>query len=208
MKYIRVAARSSALSRAQVREIQETLHHMNVVLEPLWITTQGDREKERSLWDVDLADFFTKEVDDALLSYTCRIAIHSAKDLPKELARGLSVVAYTKSLDPSDVLVYHEETRHYQRIGTSSWRRMESVWQLYPHAHPIDMRGTIEERLSLLDTGFVDALVMAKAALLRLHLAYPTHHLPGPFAPMQGRLAIVARSDDKEMKELFACLKG
>jgi porphobilinogen deaminase len=70
----------------------------------------------------------------------------------------------------------------------------------------VDIRGTIEKRLALLDAGFCDGLVVAKAALLRLGIQRKTLALEGAVSPMQGRLAVVARTSDVEMRELFSCL--
>jgi porphobilinogen deaminase len=70
----------------------------------------------------------------------------------------------------------------------------------------VDIRGTIETRLQMLDEGRVDALVMAKAALIRLGIERSTENLIGPIAPLQGRLAIIAREEDVEMRLLFSSL--
>jgi porphobilinogen deaminase len=68
------------------------------------------------------------------------------------------------------------------------------------------VRGTIQQRLALLEQRVLDGLVVAEAALIRLHLQPNRILLPGQTAPLQGRLAIVAREDDTEMQELFSCL--
>ena len=212
-KGIVVAARGSALSKAQVQEVLLALqtYHPEVVFSPVWIMAQGDRDQETSLIGLEKTDFFTKEIDEAVLLKKCRIAIHSAKDLPEIIPSGLRVVAYTKGIDPGDVLVLREgecieELPALAKIGTSSQRRLENVHAILPNAIGVDIRGTIEKRLALLDEGKVDAVIMAKAALIRLLIERKTFVLPGPVAPLQGRLAIIAREDDLEMQELFSCL--
>ena len=77
---ISVAARSSKLSQAQVREVQRALSGVEFVL--TLVKTTGDRDLKTSLRELDKTDFFTKEIDHMLLSGKCRISIHSAKDLP------------------------------------------------------------------------------------------------------------------------------
>lgn len=212
-KVITVAARDSLLSRAQVQEVLFAVQkvHSEITFSPLWLKTTGDLDQKTSLLTQEKTDFFTKEVDDAILDKRCQIAIHSAKDLPDPLASGLTVIAYTEGVDPSDVLVFREEGSLEAlplgaKVGTSSFRREENLKNLRSDLRCVDIRGTIEKRLSLLDEGAFDALIMAKAALIRLNLLRNTQVLPGDVSPMQGRLAIVCRKEDKEMEELFSFL--
>jgi hydroxymethylbilane synthase len=210
---ISVAARTSALSRAQVAEVLCELQRFfpKVQFSTRWIETRGDRDLKTSLRLLDKTDFFTREIDQMLLNQECRIAIHSAKDLPDPLPKGLSLVAVTKGVSPLDVLVTRKGETLPQlcgaKVGVSSLRREEGIRQLLPHAQCVDIRGTIERRLAQLEEGLVDALVVAEAALIRLGLTDLSYiPLPCTPAPMQGRLAIIAREEDSEMRELFRCL--
>lgn len=212
-KVISVAARDSALSRAQVEEVLLAIrnHDPEIDFSVTWMKTTGDLDQTSSLLDKEKTDFFTKEVDEAILSGRCQIAIHSAKDLPDPIHPNLQVLAYTKGVDPSDVLVFRKgeslsSLAPFSKVGTSSTRRQENVLALKPDLSLVDIRGTIDKRLALLDEGKVDALVMAKAALIRLKIIRDTQILPGPLSPMQGRLAILARKDDFEMKNIFEVL--
>lgn len=213
-KRINVAARASALSRAQVDEVEGELRafHPHVILLPEWVETHGDQDRSTSLRTLPKNDFFTREVDAKVLEGLCRIAVHSAKDLPETLPRGLKLVALTQGIDPRDALVFREgmslETfPRGARIGTSSARRDAMLQELRPDLVCSDVRGTIEERLKLIDQGVIDGLVVAEAALIRLKLTHlPRRILEGDTAPLQGRLAILAREDDEEMRTLFACL--
>ncbi|MFY7842621.1 MAG: hydroxymethylbilane synthase [Rhabdochlamydiaceae bacterium] len=208
---IPVAARASILSQIQVKEILSALkmHHPFVDFYPTWIKTWGDRDLKSSLKGKENTPFFTKEVDEALLKKECRIAIHSAKDLPYPLADGLEILALTKGVDPADVLVLkspHLDLTSPLRIGTSSERRENMINQQYPNARLIDIRGTIQQRLALIEQGIVDAVVMAEAALIRLDLTHLPRLYLGPGDLLQGRLAVVGRLKDEEMKNLFVCL--
>jgi len=210
---ISVAARGSKLSRAQVKEVAAALvtFHPHIELDPLWVDTTGDKDLKTSLRNLERTDFFTKEIDALQLRGDCRIAIHSAKDLPHPLVKGLQIVALTKGADPSDVLVFREgeivdSLRINAKIGTSSLRREEAIRALRADLLCVDIRGTIEHRLFLLDAKAVDGLVLAEAALLRLELKRERLVLKGNTAPYQGRLAIIAREGDKEIEELFRCL--
>lgn len=205
-------ARSSPLSRAQLEEIQNDSLLRGCVLDPVWVETTGDKDKETSLRFLGKTDFFTKELDSMLLEGKIRIAIHSAKDLPDPLPKGLEVVALTKGVDPRDSLVFREGESLYTlprnaKVATSSVRREEIVRSLRSDLQFVDLRGTIGERIALLENGSVDALVVAEAALIRLRLTYLSRWiLPGETTPLQGRLAVLARKDDEMMRTLFSPL--
>lgn len=209
---ITVGARESMLSQMQVQEVLDEIrsHIPTIEFFPLLMKTRGDKELLLSLRDMDKTNFFTKEIDDALLAGQCRIAIHSAKDLPEPLAKGLVMVALTKGVDPSDVLVLRDEDMleslpSSARIGTSSKRREETLLAMRSDIECVDIRGSITQRLEKLDSMRVDGVVMAEAALIRLKLTHRNRvRLPGPVAALQGQLAIVAREDDEEMKAIFS----
>lgn len=206
---IAVGARGSKLSQAQVWEVhRELLHyHPGITFKPLWITTMGDKDKKTSLRNLEKTDFFTREVDEMQLRGEFRISIHSAKDLPDPLAAGLKIVALTKGVDPSDVIVIRDELSQNAIIGTSSGRREQNLRDWRPDICCADIRGTIEERLAQLDEGKFDGVVMAEAALIRLGLTH-RKRIPilGEVAALQGRLVVTALANDHEMEELFRCL--
>jgi len=207
---ISVGARGSKLSQAQVREVFEELQkiHPDVSFETVLVRTTGDLDRTTSLRTLEKTDFFTKEIDERQLRGEFRISVHSAKDLPDPLRAGLQVVALTHGLDPSDVVVYNEDPiPKGARIGTSSIRREEAILRWRSDLRCQDIRGTIEERLALLDQGEYEGVVIAQCALVRLGLqARKRMTLDGETAPLQGKLAVVARSGDVEMEELFTCI--
>lgn len=207
---ITVGARSSRLSQAQVWEVLRELkaYHPEIEFEPVWISTYGDKDKQTSLRDLEKTDFFTREVDQLQLQGKIRISIHSAKDLPDPLTQGLKVVALTKGVDPSDVIVYNQEPFPIGAIiGTSSLRREQNLKEWRSDIECRDIRGNIDERLAQLDTGKYDGIVMAEAALIRLGLTH-RKRMPiiGEVAPLQGKLAVIALESDSEMHELFRCI--
>jgi len=211
---ITVGSRNSPLAQAQVNEVLEEIrqHHPQLTFTPLFVETVGDKDQKTSLRALGKTDFFTKEVDDLLLNGSCRIAIHSAKDLPEPMPHGLSLIALTKGLDPADSIVIRSGVTlstlaSGAKIATSSIRREESVRKLRADFSFCDIRGTISQRLEKLNSGDVDGVVIAEAALIRLRLTHLNRiKLPGDTVPFQGQLAIVARSDDNEMEELFYCI--
>lgn len=215
LQTISVGTRSSPLALVQVHEILEAIHQHNphVHFEVICVETSGDADQITSLRSIrEKSDFFTREIDELQAHGGCRIAIHSAKDLPEPLHPSLTLVALTKGVDPSDVLVIPdgetlESLPSGAQIATSSERREDAVRCLREDLRFVDIRGPIEKRLAELDYGRVDGVVIAEAALIRLGLTSLNRIvLPGPTAPLQGQLAILARKDDAEMATLFAAL--
>lgn len=206
-----VGARKSPLSQVQIEEVYEELrqYYMHVEFQRVLVEAYGDRDQETSLRTLGKTDFFTREIDELLLEGKCDVGIHSAKDLPEPLPKGLRLVALTVGLDAADVLVMREGERLFSGavIATSSERREEAVKSLGVEVSFRDLRGTIGQRLAKLNNGEADGVVLAEAALIRLGLTHLNRiRLPGDSVPLQGKLAVVAREDDLEMRELFECL--
>jgi hydroxymethylbilane synthase len=213
-RMITVGARASPLSRAQCEEVLQELKqsHPDVAFQCVWVETTGDKDLRTSLRTLEKTDFFTKEIDALQLTGGCRIGIHSAKDLPEPLPKGLKLVALTCGVDSSDAIVLrdHETLENLPvgaKIGTSSVRREKNIRDFRPDLVCVDIRGAIHARLALLDRGIVDGLVIAEAALIRLKLTHRTRiPLPGERAPLQGKLAVIALENDEEVGELFRCI--
>lgn len=211
---IKVGARASPLSKAQAFEVLNDLkkHHPHAEFDLKFVWSHGDLDREKSLRTLEKTDFFTKELDQMVLKGQVQCAIHSAKDLPDPLPSGLEIVALTQGLDSSDSLVMNPGVRFDSlpsnaKIATSSIRREEIVKSLRDDLTFIDLRGTIEERIKKLETGEADGVVVAEAALIRLKLTHLNRiKLPGETTPFQGKLAIIAKSFDLDMKKLFCCL--
>lgn len=206
--YIKTCARSSSLSKAQEQEVLFEIQkfYPEIHFETTFLKTTGDQDLNTSLRTLEKTDFFTKELDQLLLNETCRIAIHSAKDLPDPLPTGLKIIAITQGLDSSDSLVLREGESLFSgaKIATSSERREENVKSLQSNLNFKDIRGTIEERLKKLTSGEVDGVVIAECALIRLKLNPNRIPIPGHTTPGQGKLAVVARANDIEMEKTFS----
>jgi len=202
-RFCLVGSRPSRLARKQAEELQRLFPGMG--FEFKYIATLGDRDKAIPLSRVEDADFFTREIDQALLKREIDLAVHSSKDLPDVLPKGLGVVLETPSISRFDCLLTKNKLKLRDlpagsRIGTSSQRRKEQVHILRADLESVEIRGNIEERIALLDNGIIDALIVAHAALIRLGLeeriteifplsVFKTH-------PKQGSLSLVAREED------------
>jgi hydroxymethylbilane synthase/uroporphyrinogen III methyltransferase/synthase len=192
---LRVIARDSLLSKAQDKEIRQ---QWGIDFEEIYIKTQGDLDLTTSLTLMESTDFFTREIDEAILEERADIAVHSAKDLPRALREGLELVALTEGVDSRDALVlkkgYSLQTLPLgAAIGTSSIRRQNHIKSLREDLTYLDIRGSVDRRLSLLETlPHLFGLIVAKAALIRLNIPGGIT-LDWPVAENQGKLALVCK---------------
>jgi uroporphyrinogen III methyltransferase/synthase len=207
---LQVISRKSHLSLIQVEEAMAFFSSFVENYELVTFDTFGDKHRDISLMDPSVPeDFFTRELDEFLLDGKADIAVHSAKDLPYPLTPGLVVIALLPAHDRSDALVSHNGQRLDQlppqaRIGTSSSKRKQELLTQRSDIEVVPIRGNIEERLALVDSGYIDALIVATCALQRLGLGDRIAHiLPFETHPLQGHLAIVARQDRNDLSSLF-----
>jgi hydroxymethylbilane synthase len=147
---------------------------------------------------------FVKEIDEALLRGDVDLAVHSAKDVPGELPRGLTIAAAPAAEDARDALVGKagslDELPEKARVGTSSLRRRSQLLAIRPDLELIELRGNVDTRLQKLADGGYDAIVLALAGLRRLDRDMEVSALleVDGFVPAagQGILALGTRADD------------
>jgi hydroxymethylbilane synthase len=210
---VRIGGRGSLLSRAQLEIVAAALRPRADV-EVVTITTTGDRV---SLDQAAMTgkDLFSREIDEALLEGRIDLAVHSLKDLPSQLPAGLAIVAVLEREDPSDVLISRDGATlralpSGSRVGSSSPRRRAQLLAARPDLLVIDARGNVDTRLRRLSEGRWNAIVLARAGLARLgRLAEVTEVLPASVmlpAIGQGALAVVAREEAREVRDLAASL--
>ncbi len=205
-----LAARGSPLSRIQSGLAKEALlHHFpGRELKELWITTTGDRSRKQSFEDLPTPGVFEKEVDEAVLDGRADLGVHSLKDIPTDLPKGLALVAALDRGPSADVLVGREKTPppigrlpDGLIVGTSSARRRAMVLYHSPGVTTVPVRGNVGTRVRKLGEGECDVLVLAEAGVTRLGLNVPVRRIPVtlcPPAPGQGVVAFVARTKDRE----------
>jgi hydroxymethylbilane synthase len=176
--------------------------------------TRGDLVLDRPLPEIGGKGLFTEELERALLSGDVDLAVHSLKDLPTELARGLKVGAVCEREDPRDVWIARADgprdlasAAAGARVGTSSERRRAQLLAARPDLEVASVRGNVETRLRKLEEGQYDALIMAAAGLIRLGLVRRiTSYLEPPdwlSAPGQGAVAVESRAGDSAVDELL-----
>lgn len=205
---LKVAARVSLLSQAQVKEVEEELNqYRSMMFESTFVESLGDLDLNTPLYHLSKSDFFTQKVDELVINGTCDIAIHSAKDLPEHLHPDLEVIAITKGVDSRDSFVSFKYNLDNfipgGIVGVCSIRRIEALKHICPQAVIKSIRGTVDDRLKWLKAGAYDALILAEAGLIRLKSDVPRTILDIETAPLQGKLAVVAKKNNQTLQDIF-----
>jgi len=214
MKRVRIGTRGSRLALIQADWVRDMLHRLHSVpVEIVKIKTQGDRLQGGKLPLGSDTGLFTKRIEEALLLGDVDLAVHSLKDLPTVLHSGLALAAVPRRVDPHDVLVSRggltpERLWSGVRIGTASVRRRAQLLAMNRDIDVVDLRGNIDTRLSRLSDRDFDAIVVAKAGLIRMK-SDDVEAISIPFDKMlpaagQGALAIETRQDDAAILSLVA----
>ncbi len=202
-RQIVVGARGSALSVAQAGMVVDALarRHRELSFRLETITTLGDRVKR---WKRSDTGIFVKEIEEALLSGSIDIAVHSVKDLPSKIPPKLSLAAITRREDPRDVLITASGCDLFSlpkdcRIGTSSLRRKAQILHVRPDIKIEGLRGNLDTRIRKLQEGLYDGIVVASAGMRRLGVSVKGSPVPQTLMlPQagQGALGIEIRKND------------
>ncbi|AKU98522.1 Porphobilinogen deaminase [Labilithrix luteola] len=211
------ATRRSALALAQCRAFVARLKlaHPDLELVEEQVVTTGDKIQDRPLSEVGGKGLFVKEIEEALLSNRADIAVHSIKDVPGVLPDGLLIACIPAREDARDVLVCPrfgslEGLPKGAKVGTSSLRRMVNLHAARPDLSILPMRGNVDTRLRKLEEGEFDAIVLARAGLVRLGLENRATAILPPEISLpavgQGALGIECRADDAKTRALLAAL--
>lgn len=199
---IRIGTRGSLLALAQTDLFIERLQkqYPDIICEKVIIKTAGDRILDKPLQEFGGKAVFVTEFEDAIKEGRIDYAVHSAKDMPMELAEGLTVACVLPREDARDVLITKKGTNLAKLenavIGTGSLRRQTQIRALYPKAVCKSLRGNVPTRLNKLKDGEYDGIILAAAGLKRLKLAEDgelayTYLGPDEMVPAGGQ-AIVA----------------
>lgn len=213
---IRIGTRKSKLALIQTELVKAQIlkYFPDENIEIVHVVTHGDKVLDKPLGEIGGKGVFTKEIEEKLLDKTIDIAVHSAKDVPMELANGLCLGAVLLRDDNRDVILKRKETKKIGAgsiIGTSSLRREIQIKQIYPDVTIKSLRGNVGTRIDKLRSGEYDAIILAAAGLKRLGLdkdeeldyIYPDKE-KFISAAGQGILAIECRNGD--LKDVMAVL--
>ena len=209
-KKLVIASRESMLAMWQAEHIKGRLKALypDCEVEILGMTTRGDQILDRTLSKIGGKGLFIKELEQALQDGRADLAVHSIKDVPMELPEGFALAAIGERASPFDAFVSNQYARLEEMpegaiVGTSSLRREAQLRAKLPHLTIKPLRGNVQTRLSKLDNGDYDAVILAAAGLQRLGLdgrireiLSPADSLP---AAGQGALGIeiAARRTDR-----------
>ncbi len=165
-----VGSRGSQLALWQANYIQQRLNSRGYETRIEIIKTTGDRITDVPLAQVGTRGLFTKEIEEALLEGRIDLAVHSLKDLPTALPKGLTLAATPPRQDPLDAMVGGRLAglAPGSRVGTSSLRRAAQIRMHRPDVTIENIRGNLDTRLRKLDEGQYDAIVLAAAGLKRM----------------------------------------
>lgn len=209
---ISIGTRGSPLALWQAEHVRDGLKASGLAAEISIevISTAGDRIQDRALREFGGKGLFTKEIDAALLAGRIDIAVHSVKDLPTELPRGIVIGAIAKRGDVRDAFISHKayalaDLPEGACVGTASLRRQAQIRRLRPDLRVETFRGNVQTRLRKLEEGLADATLLAYAGLERLGL---TRHAASVMSPDemlpaigQGAIGVACRKDDWQMRE-------
>lgn len=214
---LRIATRKSALALWQAEHVAAELRatHPGLVVELVPMSTRGDEILDKPLATIGGKGLFLKELEVAMLEGRADLAVHSLKDVPAELEPGFTLPAILPRADAADAFVSNDYADLAAlplgaRVGTSSLRRQAQLRAARPDLTLLDLRGNVGTRLSKLDAGHYDAILLACAGLERLGLASRIRSLlTAPDwlpAPGQAAIAIEARSDQPAVLDLLSAL--
>lgn len=216
-KTLNIATRQSPLALWQAEHIRDRLLDLypDMTVNLLKIVTKGDKILDTPLAKIGGKGLFVKELEQAMYEKTADIAVHSLKDVPMQLPEGLTLGVYCKRAAPTDAFVSNtyrhiDELPNGAIVGTSSLRRQCQIKAYRPDLQIKTLRGNVGTRLSKLDAGEYDAIILATSGLQRIELDARIRGeldidvcLP---AVGQGALAIECRADDAEILALLAPL--
>lgn len=218
IKTLKIATRQSPLALWQAEHIRERLEslHPGLTVELVTFVTQGDKILDTPLAKIGGKGLFVKELEAALLEGRADLAVHSMKDVPMVLPEGLSLPIICEREDPLDAFVSNsyasfDELPQGAKVGTSSLRRKCQILKARPDLKILDLRGNVGTRLSKLDAGQYDAIILASAGLKRLGLGERIRHAIQPEVSLpavgQGALGLECRANDEAVLDLILPLK-
>lgn len=209
-KVIRIGTRDSALAMWQAKAVQSQLEHLGHKTELVPVKSTGDIVLDKPLYELGITGIFTKTLDIAMLNEEIDIAVHSLKDVPTVLPKGIVQAAVLKRGNVNDTLVFKKNEEFLSQpnavIATGSLRRRAQWLNRYPAHKVVGLRGNVNSRLQKLEDSDWNGAIFAGAGIGRLNLR-PENAINLDWmipAPAQGAVVIVALEDDQETKAICA----
>ncbi|MDB4215727.1 hydroxymethylbilane synthase [bacterium] len=199
-KVIRIGTRDSQLALWQAHTVENQLQALGYKTQIVPVKSAGDLKLDTPLYELGITGIFTKTLDVAMLNNTVDIAVHSLKDVPTALPKGIVQAAVLKRASTLDILVTKEVVDYKMplTIATGSLRRKAQWLNKYPTHTVVDLRGNVNTRLQKLQDNSWQGAIFAKAGLERIDVLpsrYTSLDWMTP-APAQGAMTIVALEKD------------
>jgi hydroxymethylbilane synthase len=211
-KVIRIGTRESQLAVWQATQVKDLLAQHGFAAELVYIKSEGDIDLKTPLYEMGVQGIFTRSLDIALLNDRIDIAVHSLKDVPTQLPKGIVTAAVLKRASYKDLLVYKDGDPSFTApaealakegspltIATSSIRRKAQWLNRYPNHIIENLRGNVNTRLQKLADSHWNGAIFAAAGLERIGLR-PAHSIELDWmlpAPAQGAIVVACRQNDQ-----------
>ena len=207
-KTLRIGTRESQLALWQSQNVANSIQKEGASSTIIKIKTDGDTDLVKPLYAMGVQGIFTKTLDMALLQNRIDIAVHSLKDVPTQLPKGIIIAAVLSRGSVSDVLLRKADVNNQNSnstIGTGSLRRKAQWLNKYPESEVENLRGNVQTRIEKLNQSDWHGAIFAKAGLERMELLGNDYQVLDWMipAPAQGAIAVVCREEDLEIKALF-----
>jgi len=200
-KTIRIGTRDSELALWQAHTVENQLKALGYATEIVAVKSTGDLILDVPLYELGITGIFTKTLDVAMIQGHVDIAVHSMKDVPTALPKGIVQAAVLERANVNDILVHKGDTGFLHDAGTiatGSLRRQAQWLHRYPHHKVTDLRGNVNTRLQKLKDNDWNGAVFAAAGLERINLL-PDNYIDLDWmipAPAQGAMVVVAMEND------------
>lgn len=208
---IKIGTRDSELALWQANKVKSALENLGYKTELIPVKSEGDLNLDQPLYEMGITGIFTKTLDIAMLTGKIDIAVHSMKDVPTALPKGIVEAAVLERASHRDLLLHKGLdflNSEQGIIATGSLRRKAQWLNKYPHHQVVDLRGNVNTRLQKLKDNNWNGAIFAEAGLERINLK-PKDFLPLDWmlpAPAQGAMLVVAMEKDTPIREALAKL--
>ncbi|CAM4132252.1 hydroxymethylbilane synthase [Flavobacterium antarcticum] len=210
-KVIRIGTRDSELALWQAHTVQKKINDLGYKTEIIAVKSQGDIMLDKPLYELGITGIFTKTLDIAMLNGTIDIAVHSMKDVPTALPKGIVQAAVLPRANSIDLLIHKGNLDFLNSdgiIATGSLRRQAQWFSKYPSHTVVDLRGNVNTRMQKLKDNPWNGAIFAAAGLERINLK-PENYLNLDWmipAPAQGAMVVVAMEHDSFCREVIGKL--
>ncbi|PKV48998.1 hydroxymethylbilane synthase [Aquimarina sp. MAR_2010_214] len=209
-KTIRIGTRDSELALWQANTVQKSLEELGYKTQLIPVKSTGDIILDKPLYELGITGIFTKTLDIAMLHGDIDIAVHSMKDVPTILPKGIVEAAILKRANVNDILVHKglDFLESKGTIATGSLRRKAQWLHKYATHTVVDLRGNVNTRMQKLTDSDWNGAIFAAAGLERINLK-PDNYIDLDWmipAPAQGAMLVVAKEEDEYCLEALSNL--